>query len=505
MRGVAVCSLLLLVCRLYAKGADEVPFEPLNPEWTFAVTEFDVSALPPENQFIGQLARREILTVLKDIQTRRRTDEEYTYYEEVGWSKIKAEAAKNIADKQAQRGQLVYQGDAQWRYRRSLKTIDTELETLRESYEQAAAAPPPIAVNPTFILADAAETILKPPAAGKESHFCRTHKLDGFLSANATLYHGRIYLTVKIYTLFDDAYSYENTALFSPDNYAPTLKNLSFGLSQTLSGAPSAVLAVKADPPSSSIFINGSLVGTGEVSDYVRPPGETHIAVMAEGHESVDMSVKLYEGEHVEAEISLPPFNFTPLSFDVLVPKPKRKSWHVTHFAEQGASVYQGALFMGRAPLTIEIPDGQLSYFRFESDQVAGDDGILPRKTAGSIVVDARDDFLTIKTRALPLPNENPVEKARNRLYLSYGIFWLTLPFTMVIGFPWNARNGTGFFSAAYNNAYYHRTPENVRSANRWYNISIGATTAMFVALGWSIANTILYFVEADKASPELK
>ncbi|MDR1072727.1 MAG: hypothetical protein LBL45_03515, partial [Treponema sp.] len=211
---------------LHAKAGAEIAPAPLNPQWGFAVTALDISALPPEHQSVGELVQREFVLLLNSIKKRRRGAEEYAYYEAVAWEKNKVVAAKAIADKWNQRDNLLFLGDPDWKYKKSLKIINSDIEKLRDAFEKASAEAPLIAQEPDFSLTEDNKkgTYPKPPETGKEYAFCVQQKIDGFLTGAVTLFQGRMYLTLKIYTLYSDSYVYEDNILFSSDHMNNAVK-----------------------------------------------------------------------------------------------------------------------------------------------------------------------------------------------------------------------------------------------------------------------------------------
>jgi hypothetical protein len=484
---------------LQAKASAETGPAPLNPEWGFAVTAFDVSALPPEHQTVGERIQREFVLTLNSIKKRKRTGEEYAYYEAVAWEKSKAAAAQSIASKWNQRDQLLYNGDPSWKYKKSLKAIDAELATLQKAFEKASAEAPRITREPVFTLIEDNKKGIypAPPDAGKEYAFCVQRHIDGFLTGAITLYHERLYLTLKLYALYSTSYSYQDSILFSSEQTSDAVKELTRDLMEAVSGTTPALLTVSVEPPDASIFVDEAFAGTGEVSAFEYSSGEATITASADTRETVSTSVELTEDEQTGVSFTLPLIPIAPVSFTALVPQAKSK-WALftpTRFLGQSAAVYQGALYMGQTPLSFDTGAGLLTYYRIESDQTAPDGTV--KKTARTVVVDARESMVTVKTRILPEPKEKPVAKALDRMYLSYGLFWLTLPVALVAGMDvlWGGRGG--MLGAAVQG-------RSLDDVNIWYPVSLGASIAAGAALVSTIVNAVLSFSTASKNSPTL-
>jgi hypothetical protein len=280
--------------------------------------------------------------------------------------------------------------------------------------------------------------------------------------------------------------------LFSVENSTGAVRELAHDLVGVISGIAPVTFTVQAEPGEAAIFINETFAGTGEISNFEHSPGEVSVVVSANKYETVSAVIELNEGEQTEVSFTLPLINFTPLSLTALVPEPKSK-WAVftpTRFSEQGAAVYQGALYVGQTPLILDARSDMFNYFRIESDQT-GSQGTI-KKTAGTVVVDGRQDIVSVKTRVLPAPGQKPVEKSRNRMYTAYGLFWLALPLAIVAGIG----GSDGMAGAAIKGRS--------QDAYTWYPVSIGASIAAGTALGFFIFNAARYFSTANNNSPPL-
>lgn len=213
-----LCVLCVLCVRLFASGTGETTAPTINnPEWTIAVTAFDVSALPNDRKIIGDAIVRQIAGLLGGLETRKRSEAEMAYYQGVAKEAALKAAAKNIADKQGQKDALIFKGDNQWNYTSQVNKLNTEMETLREKYNEVLQTVPPVAENPLIkISQDNINGIYPPPPAeNEEAAFCRKNKLDAFVQGSVSLYHERYLLEVSFYELFSGAYIMNDTILFS--------------------------------------------------------------------------------------------------------------------------------------------------------------------------------------------------------------------------------------------------------------------------------------------------
>jgi hypothetical protein len=242
--------LLVLPRPAFARPRAEDSGEILNKDWILCVTAFDISALSPERRTSGEVLIKELARNLSSLGRRFRPGEEMTYYLDYAWTKSRTDAAKALAAKRNERDALIYRGDPEWKYKKSLKTIDEELVKLGETLASLDGKLPRIEGIPAFKFADsnADGAFPAPPKEGAEYLFCVNQKADGFLKGKAVEYYGRIYLTIGLYTLYSRSYIYEDGIIFSPDDLGSAATELSGRLAGTLSSSGSAVIAVHSTP-----------------------------------------------------------------------------------------------------------------------------------------------------------------------------------------------------------------------------------------------------------------
>jgi hypothetical protein len=469
-------ALLLLTGALSALGTTETAALVLNPEWTFAITAFDVSAVPAAQQSVGEIVQRNLFRIMSVVDKRTRPAEEYMYYENVAWEKARTDSAKRVSDKQNQRDQLAYQGDPSWKYRKSLKTIEADMAKLKDAFQEVDAQAPSIEKTPVFkfINDNKDGAYPAPPAAGGEYRFCASQKIDGFMTGSLAPYHGRLFLTIKIWALFSNSFIYEDSSLFSPEDAAVAVSELTENLIACLSGASHSRLVVRADPPDASVFVNETLIANGEAVD--RSNGTVTVVASADKHETISVPVDLNPDEEAEVSISLPPVSYKPF---------------VIETDNEGDSIYQGALFVGHSPVSLDLPLNRFEYFKAESEG-----------KAGAIVMGEENSILNIKKRVLPREGEKPVEKAQDKMYAAYGRFWIALPVALVAGLPW--QGGGGMYGAAYNAFVSSQTQKSADNANTWFIVSIVGVAAVAVTLADTIFRAVRYFSISSKNSPKL-
>jgi hypothetical protein len=425
---------------LFGRGEPEAKPEPLNPNWILCVTAFDTTALSASRKIMGDILIRDLAESLRAVEIRFRSGEEAEYYQNYAWSKSIAASAKALASKRNERDLLLYQGTAGWKYRKDLKAKEAEIAKLEEDLKKLESEFPEITSVPKFQFTEDNKKGAWPaaPMAGGEYRFCATQKADAFITGVVSEFHGRILLSLKMYTLHTRSFSYEDSIIFSSEDINPAVDELSARLAAAVSETLPAAIAVHAAPEDAMVIINGAYAGSGEVPRKDRSPGEVEVAIHAENYNSVLVPMELNAGEIAELYINLAPLGLS--SFTVDVPD------------SPGSSVYFGSLYMGTAPLTLELPKDQFAYISVETPDgeigsaVYRSDTVI-RGSAEFVGPDRNAaENLSYETSVPVSPEEKRVNTARRKFYGAYGRLWVALPLSMVaIGMARNYVNAYNY------------------------------------------------------------
>ena len=408
---------------LFGRGkTEETESAPVNTEWVLCITAPDVSGLPLSRQITGDMVSKNIARVLSGLNFRQRGEEESAYYEDYAWTKSRAEAAKALSAKRSERDLLVYRGDKKWKYRKNLKTVDEAIVLLEKELAKIDAAPPVVEEKPVFKLPDVNKngTFPAPPAEGDEYRFCTGQKADAFLVSSLSEYHGRIYLNIKMYTLYTRSFSYEDSVLFSSDDIIGALDEVSGRLSAAISAFPQAGIIVQASPEESIVIIDELFAGKGEVRLYT--PGTVEVQVRADNYVPVSVPVELREGEFAELFINLTPIGLN--AFELNVP------------GKIGSRVFLGSRYAGDTPLSLELPRQEFTYISVETPE--GEIGSAIIRDEDLVKGGARFEWTDNRGKAdfitkLPVSaEEKRVDRARRGFYIAYGAFWFILPASLL-------------------------------------------------------------------------
>ncbi|MDR1637459.1 MAG: hypothetical protein LBR93_08975 [Treponema sp.] len=432
-----VLFFLLSAALLFPLGKkEEEPKEPRDTEWVLSVTAFDTSALPEPRKVIGDLLQRRLVDSLNSVSYRVRVSPEYAWYEGRAWARDQGLAGKALAAKREERDKLLYRGDPGWRYRRNLKSLEKEIKNLEEAMLKTEAEKPPVEREPVFHLAQENQDgkFSPPPEAGKEFRFCQDQKADAFLAGTVSEYYGRVFIALKLYAAYTDAYIYEDQIIFSPGDIDVAAGELSSRLTTAVSGSRPAEIAVTTGLPESVILINRSFAAQGELERRERPPGKVTVEILASGYESARGEAELKSGELTEIAVNLQPLDLTPVQVE----------------SGEGAdlSLYLGAQYMGEAPLTLMLPLNRLEHLYAESPRGEAEELVFPVRSPGEgtaslpglfsqnpfrdifgkksfLENNKEDNKLVLYTKPLPVGKDR-VDRARRRYYWAWGGTWIT-------------------------------------------------------------------------------
>jgi hypothetical protein len=322
--------------------------------------------------------------------------------------------------------------------------------------------------KPVFTLTqkNRAGTFPLPPGPGAEYRFCTDEKADAFLTGSLSEYYGRVFLDLRMYTRYSGSYSYENSVLFSYEDFDNAVDEIANHLALAISVVYPSTILVRSSPPEAMVLIDGAYAGRGELESRTHSPGKAEIEVIADNHIPVSIPLELKAGELAELFINLTPLGLTAFSAEVT--------------GKPGSKVFLGSLYMGETPLTLDLPVAESSYISVETPEGEGGAVILRDNNIvhGAAQFERNDsylraDFLT----TVPVSEEEKlVGNTRNNFYKAYGVFWFILPASMLAA----GIAGTYIASNDYvtsNNLYSYDQEKRARISD---NASFGSTIQTF-------------------------
>jgi hypothetical protein len=433
-------ALLLLALLLFMPGAllfswgarEEDSPEFQDTTWTLMLTAFDASALGESNAALGETILRDLAKNLGKVNYRLRVAEDYAYYETLAQRKNLSAAAQTLVNKRNERDQLLYRGDPEWKYRKALKDMDAAIEKLEEDYQKVLAAEIFIDQEPVFMMAkeNMEDLFPQPPRGGGEYGFCKTHGADAIITGSMTEYYGRIIVTQNLYVLYADSYIYRDTIIFSPEDSEEAMEEFAGGITRTIAGLPPAELRISTMPENALVLLDQGYGGRGAMEQSLAP-GKVQVEVFADSHESADIELEMGGGELTELVVELNPVTQSSLTVDVP--------------GKDGASVYLGSLYMGDAPLTLQLPGEQLEYIVVKDPEGEEAEAIFksppPKYLPPAVIAPRKPGLLTglfrpkssldgntlnLYTAPAYDPEAQRVDKARRWYYWAWGGTWVS-------------------------------------------------------------------------------
>jgi hypothetical protein len=465
---LAVILIFLSSSALFALGKSDKKREIKDKEWVLCISDFDASLLPQSQRATVGYVEKELTKHLSGLDYKLRDADEYHYYWTAAWLGEQSAAAKKLAEKQKQRDELLYKPLSNWNYKAQLKTIDAEIEKLREQLEEAELKSPDIATIPAFnATADNINGIFPaPPEKNKEYSFCKDQKANGFLKGKASLYHERILVEVELWTVWSRSYSYKDSIIFSIEDIDMALNEFVVRLINSISGMEYSVIVVRAEPDNAVIVIDDQFAGgIGKTEEIQRTPGPVEITAYAADYIPVTTTVDLNEGERADVSFSL-----------THIPQ---EAFHIDTKSGEEATVYRGALFVGTTPLTLIGPLGG-------EEQV----GVLTADNRSSHTVFEINDNSHIRLDPVTPPDNDRIEKARRGFYNAFGRFWVGLPIcTMLWG-----------MSQSYIGTYnLNPTVSQLDTANKWVNVQPAVLIVGGILAVDIIVRFIIYVYQGNK------
>ncbi|MDR2543890.1 MAG: hypothetical protein LBC80_10650 [Treponema sp.] len=469
---LVVFLFVIIITQVHAFGKkDETQGRTLNNEWIFCITNFDVSSLPPDKTNIAGLFKRELVDNLKTIQYRFRTSSEFAFYEEVAWTQARSTAAKAIAARMDERSRLIFQGDPNWRFRRNIERIDNQLVTLWANLEEIEKNAPLINEQPIFNLTRGNRDLVFPPAPapGSELRFCTTQNADAFLTGVITDFHGRYFLSVRLFTVFTRSFIWEDSVIFSLNDIDIAIEELTQRLILFLSGSEPATVILVAEPHDTLLLINQNFAGRGSTDAIEFQPQTITVTASAPDHESITFEAELFENELTLINLSLTPVRFVDIEIS----------------GDYDGRVYQGSLFVGITPLTLPLLVDQFEYIELEIDGSRRGDIVFRTPYLSDM-----SSTVSVKTK-VPLP-KGSVEKQRNLFYWAWGITWIT----GIVA--WISRYS--FIEAS--NAFHYRPTQNLYNKMEFNRmVSSGAVIALSAAGVYTIYRAVRFIGTANSYS----
>ncbi len=443
-----------------AAGAAAPAAKPVDdqPDWTVGVAAFSGQGLSPDNQYLLSSIPLLLRQNLETIQTHYFTAEEKLGYRQAVIRRAERKQGGELETLRKERDALFFKESdpallaaRRGEYDQKIRQAVDGLNKLRSLAPEEVDFPDSKAVK--FASGEREQVLLEAPlhsplqvalqAPVNLLVWGRLEEIQGFL-----------YFEVHALDSSLQAETYSYSDAVSRDELPAVLDQVGQELERQVWGRDWASLAVQASPAEASIYLDGTLVGTGQARLDFTLPGERVVRVELDGYET---QVR---------RISLQPYSLFELRVELeeLAREPRTLSSE-----PMGALVYSGSTRLGETPLAMFEPDSPTRFLlRLEGY----------RDQALYLGLGARERL------QIPLLPESvdPVKlqnRARLRFYTAFALFALSVPIPF---FSWGL---AGDYAVAYalasspsdrdrlarlGNAFYYAT---------WASLGLSVTLAV--------------------------
>jgi hypothetical protein len=428
-----------------------------EPYWSVGVASFSGLNLEAENDYLRHsfpLALRERLV---SVGLHFFTPEARDGYRRAVIRRAARRQGAELAKLRRERDALFFQGREPGDLAREQAAADLRLSGAAEELARLTALDPagvevPERKEVRFAEGPRGEVLL--PEAGRAPLAAAAdQKVNLLIYGSFEEIQGYLYLEVRAVdaALEREVYTYADA--IGREDLGPAMETAAQGLTQVLWGRDWASLAVKVTPAGARIFLDDSLLGSGEARlDFVSP-GERTLRVELEGYETLTRRVEVQPYSLTELDI---PLERLPESQIAVGSDPA------------GAGLYLGSAWLGVTPLEVARPQTlsrfllRLEGFRDEPLYLGPDS---PAAVAFTLAPVDADPYLRQK-------------RDRNRFYAAFGLFALSLPLPII---SWAL---VGDYMVGYQNAW---NAGDTAEAQRLYDTGTGFYYAYLGTLGLSM------------------
>jgi len=402
-------ALLLVLLSPRAPAAPPAAPAPIDdePYWTVGVAAFAGRNLAEENQYLRHsfpLALREQLT---SVRLHFFGQEERDGYRRAVLRRAARRQGGELEKLRRERDALFFQNKQPDELERERASYDLRLSQAAEELARLTALDPagvevPERKEVRFADGQRGEVLLSqadraPLAAAADK------RVNLLIFGSFEEIQDYLYLEVHAVdaTLEREVYSYSDAA--GREGLAPAMEAAVEGLTKILWGRDWASLSVTVSPGQARIFLDGSLMGSGEARlDFVSP-GERALRVELEGYETLTRSLEVL------------PYSLTELALEL---EKLPESLIAVGSEPGGAALYRGSTWLGLTPLEVARPES-LARFLLRLDGFRDEPLYLGPASP------ARVSMVLAPAEADPLIRQ---KRERNRFYTAFGLFALSLP-----------------------------------------------------------------------------
>jgi hypothetical protein len=378
-----------------------------EPGWTLGVAAFSGEALSPDNLYLLHSIPLQLRQSLETVRTHYFTPEEKLGYRQAVIRRAVRKQGEKLETLRRERDALFFKepdtgklAAGQAEYDLKIRRAVEELNELRAISPDAVAFPDSKDVR--FASGEREQALLPAPLHSPLRAALQT-PVNLLVWGRVEQVQGFLYFEVRVLdaALQRETFSYSDAV--DRDELPAVIGQVTEALKREVWGRDWAGLSVQASPPQASIYLDGTLVGTGQARlDFV-VPGEREVRVELDGYAPQTRRVSLQSYSLFELTVELEGLDRPQIG---LVSEPP------------GALVYRGSTRLGETPLAIPEPDSPDRFllrregFRDQALYLGGGAG---ERLEVALIPEAVD----------PLQRQN---HARDRFYTAFGLFALSIP-----------------------------------------------------------------------------
>jgi hypothetical protein len=396
-------------------GAGGTPPGPVLPEtavssngqyWKVGVASFEATALDPESLYLTHSIPLMLLERMEEVSSHHFSERERQAHRQQLLQGERRRLAETLAGLRRERDELFFSPGGRARvegYDERIQGIVQQLADLKGEPPESIEFPASMPVRFSY---EAEGGLLIEQPIRSPLQAARQAGVDLLVFGRLEQIQDYLFLEVRALdaALEEEVFSYTDTA--SPTEIYGIVEDVAQSLKGTVWGSEWAALAVDSEPAGASVWVDDRYLGRTPLHVPYLLPGRRELRVQAEGYQESRLTLTL-EAQQLHSErVVLAARPAELLSLESQPP---------------GASVYDGARWLGNTPVELPRPEGAAR--------------LLLRKEGYRdypLYVDA-DTPKPVKVTLLPEAIDPLAEQQarRNGFYTAFGLFALSVPFPL--------------------------------------------------------------------------
>lgn len=419
MRRLLALPLLLLAATLPAQEAARQAFPPADdePTWSVGVAAFIGRGLSAQNRYLTHSLALGLRERLTSARLHFFGEEERRGYQAAVIRRAIRQQGAQLEALRRERDALFFQDIGERELRQKQEALDARLRQAADRLVRLQALDPGEIAFPEkkeiLFQTGSADEALFPPPAHSALQAARLKPVNLLVWGRLEEVQGSLYFEVRAIDAAreQEVFSYSDAS--TREQLAAVLEPAVQGLLRLLWGQERASIGVQVTPPEARIYLDGTLLGSGQAHLEFVEPGEKELRVELEGYETQTRKV------------SVSPYSFNELAVEL---EPRAEEVLLIRSDPPGAALYRDSTWLGTTPLSVPRPDS-LSRFLLREEGYLD----LPLYLGPG----AQPELNAVLPPVGPTPAERQ-KRDRNRFYTAFGLFALSLPLPI---FGWGLVN----------------------------------------------------------------